>query len=68
MELDGTEPSVRAERPEPSVPMPSSNPTLPDRLASSLGVGLREIVGIRMRLELRGFVRLVCRRHVTGPV
>jgi len=48
--------------------MPSSNPTLPDRLASSLGVGLREIVGIRMRLELRGFVRLVCRRHVTGPV
>jgi len=30
-----------------------------DRLASSLGVGLREIVGLRMRLELRGFVRNV---------
>jgi len=34
-------------------------PTLPDRLASALGVGIPEIVGVLMRLELRGFVRNV---------
>ena len=34
-------------------------PTLPDRLASALGVGMVEVVQVLMRLELRGFVRNV---------
>jgi predicted Rossmann fold nucleotide-binding protein DprA/Smf involved in DNA uptake len=37
--------------------------TLPDRLASSLGVAIHEVVGILMRLELRGFVRNVGGRY-----
>jgi DNA processing protein len=40
-------------------------PTLPDRLASALGVGIHEIVGVLMRLELRGFVRNVGGRYET---
>ncbi|HET7928819.1 MAG TPA: DNA-processing protein DprA, partial [Actinomycetota bacterium] len=40
-------------------------PTLPDRLATSLGVGIREVVGVLMRLELRGFVRNVGGRYET---
>jgi DNA processing protein len=40
-------------------------PTLPDRLASSLGVGINEVVGVLMRLELRGFVRNVGGRYET---
>ena len=40
-------------------------PTLPDRLASSLGVGIHEVVGVLMRLELRGFVRSVGGRYET---
>jgi len=38
-------------------------PTLPDRLASSLGVAIHEVVGVLMRLELRGFVRNVGGRY-----
>jgi predicted Rossmann fold nucleotide-binding protein DprA/Smf involved in DNA uptake len=38
-------------------------PTLPDRLASSLGMGIHEVVGVLMRLELRGFVRNVGGRY-----
>jgi len=40
-------------------------PTLPDRLATSLGVGIHEAVGVLMRLELRGFVRNVGGRYET---
>jgi DNA processing protein len=40
-------------------------PTLPDRLAASLGVGIHEVVGVLMRLELRGFVRNVGGRYET---
>jgi DNA processing protein len=40
-------------------------PTLPDRLASSLGVGIQDVVGVLMRLELRGFVRNVGGRYET---
>ena len=40
-------------------------PTLPDRLASSLGVGIHEVVGVLMRLELRGIVRNVGGRYET---
>lgn len=40
-------------------------PTLPDRLASANGLGVHEIVGILMRLELRGFVRNVGGRYET---
>src|SRR4029453_11575260 len=32
-------------------------PTLPDRLASSLGMGIHEVVGVLMRLGVRGGVR-----------
>jgi DNA processing protein len=38
-------------------------PTLPDRLASALGTGVPEVVGVLMRLELRGFVRNVGGRY-----
>lgn len=38
-------------------------PTLPDRVASSLGIGLPETVRLLMRLELRGFVRNVGGRY-----
>ncbi len=38
-------------------------PTLPDRLASALGVRVHEVVGVLMRLELRGFVRNVGGRY-----
>ncbi len=38
-------------------------PTLPDRVASALGVGLPEAVQLLMRLELRGFVRNVGGRY-----
>ena len=40
-------------------------PTLPDRLAAALGVRIHEIVGVLMRLELRGFVRNVGGRYET---
>ncbi len=40
-------------------------PTVPDRLASALGVGVHEVVGVLMRLELRGFVRNVGGRYET---
>ena len=39
--------------------------TLPDRLSSSLGLAIHEVVGILMRLELRGFVRNVGGRYET---
>ena len=42
-----------------------AEPTLPDRLASSLGVAIPEVVGVLMRLELRGFVRNVGGRYET---
>jgi DNA processing protein len=38
-------------------------PTLPDRLASALGVGMTEVVQVLMRLEMRGFVRNVGGRY-----
>ncbi|MEX2421971.1 MAG: DNA-processing protein DprA, partial [Actinomycetota bacterium] len=38
-------------------------PTLPDRLASALGMGMTEVVQVLMRLELRGFVRNVGGRY-----
>jgi DNA processing protein len=38
-------------------------PTLPDRLATVLGVRIHEVVGVLMRLELRGFVRNVGGRY-----
>ena len=38
-------------------------PTLPDRAASALGIGLPEAVRLLMRLELRGFVRNVGGRY-----
>lgn len=38
-------------------------PTLPDRLATALGVGIHEAVGVLMRLELRGFIRNVGGRY-----
>jgi DNA processing protein len=38
-------------------------PTLPDRLAAELGVGVPEVVGLLMRLELRGLVRGVGGRY-----
>ena len=38
-------------------------PTLPDRLASLLGARVHEVVGVLMRLELRGFVRSVGGRY-----
>ena len=40
-----------------------TGPTLPDRLASTLGVPVPEVVSILMRLELRGFVRSVGGRY-----
>ena len=42
-----------------------AEPTLPDRLASSLGLAIPEVVGVLMRLELRGFVRNVGGRYET---
>jgi predicted Rossmann fold nucleotide-binding protein DprA/Smf involved in DNA uptake len=42
-----------------------AEPTLPDRVASTLGVGIHEIVGVLMRLELRGFIRSVGGRYET---
>jgi DNA processing protein len=36
-----------------------AGPTLPDRVATSLGTGVPEVVGVLMRLELRGLVRNV---------
>lgn len=38
-------------------------PTLPDRVARSVGATLPEVVGVLMRLELRGFVRSVGGRY-----
>jgi DNA processing protein len=38
-------------------------PALPDRLASAVGASVPEVVGILMRLELRGFVRSVGGRY-----
>lgn len=38
-------------------------PTLADRLASELGASVPEVVGVLMRLELRGFVRNVGGRY-----
>jgi DNA processing protein len=40
-----------------------SGPTLPERIASALGVGVPEVVSVLMRLELRGFVRGVGGRY-----
>ena len=40
-----------------------AGPTLPERLAASLGVGLHEAVALLMELELRGFVRSVGGRY-----
>jgi DNA processing protein len=50
-----------------------AGPTLPDRLATELGLGVAEVVGVLMRLELRGLVRAVGGRYEatlaagTGP-
>jgi DNA processing protein len=38
-------------------------PTLPDRLAAELGASVAEVVGLLMRLELRGLVRSVGGRY-----
>jgi DNA processing protein len=38
-------------------------PTLPDRIACELGASVPEVVGVLMRLELRGFVRSVGGRY-----
>lgn len=56
VELDDAEHRVLAEVIEP---------TLPDRLASALGMSLPEVVGTLIRLELRGFVRNVGGRFET---
>jgi len=40
-----------------------AGPTLPDRVASELGATVPEVVGVLMRLELRGFVRSVGGRY-----
>lgn len=40
-----------------------AGPTLPERVASSLGVGIPEAVALLMGLELRGFVRSVGGRY-----
>ena len=40
-----------------------AEPTLPDRVASELGTTVPEVVGVLMRLELRGFVRSVGGRY-----
>jgi DNA processing protein len=40
-----------------------AGPTLPERVAASLGVGLHEAVALLMELELRGFVRSVGGRY-----
>jgi DNA processing protein len=40
-----------------------AGPTLPDRVASELGTTVPEVVGVLMRLELRGFVRSVGGRY-----
>jgi DNA processing protein len=40
-----------------------TSPTLPDRLAAELGVGVTETVALLMRLELRGLVRSVGGRY-----
>jgi DNA processing protein len=42
-----------------------SSPTLPDRIASAVGSSVPEVVGVLMRLELRGFVRNVGGRYET---
>jgi DNA processing protein len=42
-----------------------AGPTLPERVASSLGVGVPEAVAVLMGLELRGFVRSVGGRYET---
>ncbi|HSJ51693.1 MAG TPA: DNA-processing protein DprA [Actinomycetota bacterium] len=40
-----------------------TGPTLPDRLAAELGTGVAETVGVLMRLELRGLVRVAGGRY-----
>ena len=40
-----------------------AGPTLPERVASSLGTGIPEAVALLMGLELRGFVRSVGGRY-----
>jgi DNA processing protein len=40
-----------------------AGPTLPDRVAGAVGKSVPEVVGILMRLELRGFVRSVGGRY-----
>ena len=40
-----------------------TGPTLPERVAATLGVGLPEAVAVLMELELRGFVRSVGGRY-----
>lgn len=40
-----------------------AGPTLPERVAASLGTGVTEVVGVLMSLELRGFVRAVGGRY-----
>lgn len=42
-----------------------TEPTLPDRLASDVGKGIGEVMGILVRLELRGLVRSVGGRYET---
>jgi DNA processing protein len=42
-----------------------TGPTLPERVASSLGLGVPETVALLMELELRGFVRSVGGRYET---
>ncbi|MGZ5291588.1 MAG: DprA-like winged helix domain-containing protein, partial [Actinomycetota bacterium] len=42
-----------------------AGPRLPDAIAGELGLGVPEVVGALMRLELRGFVRSVGGRFET---
>jgi DNA processing protein len=42
-----------------------TGPTLPERVAASLGVGVPEAVALLMELELRGFVRSLGGRYET---
>jgi DNA processing protein len=56
---------VELSRAERDVLAHVSSPTLPDRIASALSASVPDVVGILMRLELRGFVRNVGGRYET---
>jgi DNA processing protein len=60
---DGVADRIGLSAPERRVLQALAGPTLPERIAATLGASLPEVIGVLMRLELRGLVRGVGGRY-----